>query len=415
MKYRYLWIMIVWIFLYLSGAAGFGFPDENGSDWTQMRGSARDGISAETKLADSWPESGPAEVWRKNIGDGYSGVAVSGDRLFITFSHDGKEKLFCLNAGSGGEIWQFALNDHFDEQFGDGPRATPTIDGETVYAIGSYGILYSLNAKNGQKNWELNIHQTFSDEQNGPFNRGYASSPLILGDTLIICGSIPPGKTVVALNKHTGKTIWTYQNGTTSYSSPMLMHISGHPQIVSSIGYGMAGIDPKTGAELWKYRWETSYELNIVPPLQVAPDKVMISSGYDKGAALVQLQQKNGSWEVNELWTNRLFRNHFNGSVLLDGFLYGFDNKNLKCINALTGEEQWANRDFGKGSVILADDKLYVQGENGQIALVKATPTGYTELGRHTALTGRCWTIPALANGKLYVRNMSELVCYDVK
>ncbi|MCB0287764.1 MAG: hypothetical protein KDE57_13990, partial [Calditrichaeota bacterium] len=114
-------------------------------------------------------------------------------------------------------------------------------------------------------------------------------------------------------------------------------------------------------------------------------------------------------------WTNRLFRNHFNGSVLLDGFLYGFDNKNLKCINALTGEEQWANRDFGKGSVILADDKLYVQGENGQIALVKATPTGYTELGRHTALTGRCWTIPALANGKLYVRNMSELVCYDVK
>ena len=386
-------------------------PSKNG--WAQWRGPNRNGVSNETGILKSWPEAGPKTVWRKTIGDGYSAISIDGDRLYTAYTSGRDEVLFCLNASTGEEIWQFTLNENYTEQYGNGPRSTPAIDGKYVYAMGSLGVLFALDKTDGRKNWEVNIHSKFGDA-NGDYDRGYACSPLIEGDLLIMNGARQRGTTIVAFNKNSGKVVWTYKNGNNSYSSQVVWEIEGQKQVVSFVGYGIVGLSLETGEELWKYRWETSYGLNIAMPLFFSPNYVFLSSGYDTGAAMLQIQKNGNGWTPELVWTNRLFRNHFGSSISQKGYIYGFDNNVLKCISAKTGEEQWKARGYNKGSLIFADGALIILGENGNLGLVEATPAEFKELASAQILNGKCWTAPTLANGKLYLRNQTEMVCLEL-
>ena len=383
------------------------------NDWPQFRGPNRNGVSQETGLIRSWPESGPKTLWRKSIGVGYSGIAIESNRIYTSYADGSNEVAFCFDADSGDEIWRHILNKKYNEQYGDGPRSTPTIDGDFVYVLGSYGPLYALNKTTGEQIWTVNIHDAFGDKD-GDLDRGYSCSPLIEGDMLIVNGGRQPKATIVALNKRTGETIWTYQNGRNSYSSQSAWDIGGTRQIVSPIGYGLVGLSAADGKELWKFPWDTSYDLNIAVPSFFPPNFVMLSSGYDKGAALLQITKSGDSWQVDRVWSNRHFRNHFNASVTQDGYVYGFDNNLLKCLDAKSGEAKWKARGYNKGSLLLADGMLVILGEKGKLALVEVTPEAYNELAAAQVLSGKCWTAPSLSNGRLYARSQSELVSIDL-
>lgn len=404
----FLLLAVCLIFLFLQSAFS---PAPDPDDWPQWRGPNRDGKSNETGLLKTWPTNGPRVIWKKAIGDGYSSITVVGNRLYTAYAEGSGEVLFCLDTNSGEESWRFVLNKKFNEEYGDGPRSAPIVEGNVVYAMGSLGKLYAFERMTGKQVWRVDIEQLYGT---GDLDRGYASSPLIYKNLLILNAGRKAGKTIIALNKKTGAFVWGSQTGLPSYSSPMLFTVNSSQQIVSFIGYGVVGVSPDDGKELWKYRWETSWGLNIATPLFIAPDKILISSGYDKGAALLKLSTTGGKWSIEKVWDNRLFRNHFNSSVLHDGHIYGFDESALKCIDARTGEGKWATRDYRKGSLLFADGHLIVLGEQGLLALVEANPTAFKEMARVQILRGKCWTMPTLANGKLYLRNQSEMVCLDV-
>ena len=214
----------------------------------------------------------------------------------------------------------------------------------------------------------------------------------------------------MAFQKKNGSVVWKTHTDKQGYSTPIGVTVNGVRQILVFTGTTLVSVSPQ-GNVLWKYPWRTSYDANIASPIFVAPDKVFISSSYDVGAALLQIKGN----EVQEIWKSRIMKNHFNSSIVDGNNLYGFDDATLKCIDVLTGAEKWKQSGFGKGSLILADGHLIVLSERGKLALVEATPTAYKEVASFQALDGKCWTMPTLANGKLYLRNQKSLVSLDLK
>jgi outer membrane protein assembly factor BamB len=382
-------------------------------EWAQWRGPNRDGRSTETGLVRSWPEDGPTILWRKDIGPGFSAVSVKEGRAYLMSASESDEYLYCLDVKTGDEVWTARLNAYYRESNGDGPRSTPIIDSGVVYAMGSYGMLYAFNAISGEEIWQVNIHGE-SSEQDLDHDRGHSSSPLIEGDLLILSGGPQPNKTIIAYDKKTGKIVWTYGRDKGSYCSPVVREIYGKQHVLTGLSSGFAGLDSETGEELWFYEWETNYGLNIATPLFFSPNYVLISSGYGMGSVMLELVEEDDKWTAQRVWSNNRFENHFNSSVSQDGYIYGFDSSILKCINARTGEEAWKTRGYGKGSLILADGMLIVLGEKGNVGLIEATPTAYTNLANAQVLEGRCWTMPTLANGRLFLRNASQLVCVEL-
>ena len=388
---------------------------EVASEWAQWRGPNRDGRSIETGLVRSWPEDGPTILWRKDIGAGFSAVSVKEGRAYVMSASAPDEYLYCLDVKTGDELWNARLNAYYRESNGDGPRSTPIIDSDVVYAMGSYGMLYAFNAISGEEIWQVDIHGQSSEQpQNHDHDRGHCSSPLIEGDLLILSGGPQPNKTIIAYNKKTGEIVWTYGRDKGSYCSPEVWNIFGKRQVVTGLSSGFAGLDSETGEELWFYEWKTNYGLNIATPLFFSPNYVLISSGYGMGSVMLELVEEDEKWTAQRVWSNNRFENHFNSSVSQDGYIYGFDNTLLKCINARTGQEAWKTRGFGKGSLILADGMLIVLGEKGNVGLIEATQTAYTNLANAQVLEGRCWTMPTLANGSLFLRNASQLFCLDL-
>jgi outer membrane protein assembly factor BamB len=372
----------------------------------------RDGTSIETGL---WPADLPLEpavLWRKSIGAGFSGASIADGRLYTAWIDGGSEVLFCLDARSGSELWRFPIDREFQEENGNGPRATPTVDGPLVFALSSRAMLHAVDRVSGRPAWSLDLRKAIGEMR--VEQRGYASSPLILGDLLIVQVGPSPGTAVVALDKFSGELRWKTQSGRAGLSSPIAVTLDGVLQVVAAIGSGLVGVDPTTGAQLWFHPWTTQFDLNIATPLFVPPDRFLISSGYDKGSALVAVAREGGTWTATEQWTNRLFRSHFNSPVLHGSAIYGFDNAFLKAISVEDGRDLWRARGFGKGSLILADGRLVVQAEDGELAIVEATPEGYQEVLRAEALSGRSWTPPSLAHGVVFTRNHESLIAIEL-
>lgn len=382
------------------------------SDWPQYRGPNRDGRSSETGLVQSWPETGPEVLWRTPLGSGYSGIAVVGDRAFTMFGVSGRELAAAFDVVTGQEVWRFEMGNNYRSREGDGPRATPTVDGDLVFVAGARSRLYALDAATGEERWGIDLPK----ELGGRVPEwGSSSSPLVEGQYLIVDVAGRKDYGVVAFDKATGEIAWHADSHRAAYSSPLAATIGGQRQVVLFTAEGVRGVSAEDGRRLWSAPWTTDWDVNAATPVFVPRNGIFISSGYDSGATLIQVVQKDDEFKVYEVWRNRLMKNHFSSSILVGGFLYGFDMGTLKCLDALTGEEKWRARGgFSKGSLLYADGHFFVMGGNGTLGLVEATPEGFHSKSRVEVLEGRTWTMPSLAEGVLYVRDFEEMVALKV-
>lgn len=393
-------------FLLAFAAAGQG----GAADWPQFGGPGRDGASPEQGLARSWPAPGPRVLWRRPIGEGYSTIAAAGSRLYTMDSDAEKEFVLCLDAADGRELWRTPIGRKFLDDLGNGPRSTPTVAGGAVYVLGAHGVLAALDAKDGRKLWEVDLPSAFGAKRP---NWGYSASPLVDGDLVLLEVGGSPAKALVAFDRSTGTVRWSLGDGDAAYSSPVAMILGGIRQYVFArrTGSEVVAVSPD-GKELWRHPAPPTM---ITMPLFVAPDKVYLSSGDDAGAMLLRVRASEGRLAAEEVWTSRLMKNHFNGAVLVGEHLYGFDNGTFKCLSLATGEQRWAQRGLGKGSLIASDGLLFVLSDRGTLVLVEANPDTYTEKARFQVLNGKTWTSPTLAGGRLYLRDMAEVVALDVK
>ena len=382
------------------------------ADWPQYRGINRDGISKETAIIKTWPATGPKVVWKTPVGDGYSGMAIVGNRIYTMDAKDKDEFVVCIDATSGKEIWRYRNDSNFINDQGNGPRGTPTVEGDVVYSFGAQGILSALNAKDGSKIWTRDVKKDVGGKV--PI-WGFSSSPLIEGGLLILPVGGSDNNAIVAFNKKNGEIAWRSQGDEPGYSSAIATSIKGVRQILAFSGTKLLSVAPVDGKLLWSFPWKTDYFVNAAVPIVMPDDKVFISTAYDVGAAVLKVNAAGGKHSVQEVWLSKSMRNHFNTSIYHNGHIYGFDNAVLKCIDANTGEDKWKKSGFGKGSLLLADGHLIVLSERGQLLMVEATPTEYKEKASAEVLQGKCWTMPTLVNGKLFVRNQKEMVCLDLK
>jgi outer membrane protein assembly factor BamB len=385
---------------------------ERAGDWPKFRGHNGDGISGETGLLKEWPQEGPREIWRIPIGEGYSGMAVVNGRVYTMEARDDSEFLLCYDAGNGQEIWRTKVGPILNDDQGNGPRATPTIDGGVVYAISGDGHLIAAEAQTGNTIWNIHVKKEFSFKD-PPFWWGFSGSPAIEGDLLLLEVGGDGENSIVALNKQTAEPVWSTHSDLIGYSTPLAVDFDGKRQYVFVTSQHVVSVAP-SGEVYWKAPWGGNI-IKIAMPVFVPPDMIFVSASYDIGAVLLKMTATGRSIGVEEVWKSKVMRNHFNSSVLVGDHLYGFDNATFKCIDPRTGEQLWAKRRLGgKGSLIFADDHFFVLGERGLLLLVEANPAKYIEKSRVQILKGKTWTPPTLSNGRLYLRNQKEMVCLDV-
>lgn len=396
--------------IFSAGPALAAGADPPGSDWPQFRGSQQNGVSPEKGLLRSWPESGPAVVWKKPIGSGFSSMAAVGDALYTMAGEGESEMAYRLRAADGEVVWRAPLGPLFPEVFGNGPRSTPVVEKDVIYLLSATGRLHALATKDGQRLWEVDLVKELGSAIP---DRGFGSSPLIDGDLLLLQAGGTEGRAVVALDKTTGKVRWSALQGEPGYPTPLAVTIDGVRQyvFVRTAEGDIVSLLPD-GKVHWQYAWKGGA---IASPLFLPPNRIFASASDDIGAVLLEIGTADGKATVREVWTNRLMRNHFSSSVLYEGHIYGFDNATLKCIVAETGEQKWVQRGYGKGSLVAADGLLYILSDQGQLILAEATPAGFQEKGKVQVLEGRAWTVPALAHGRLYLRNDKEVIALDVR
>ena len=379
-------------------------------DWPSYRGPSHDGRSAETGVFDAWPENGPTTLWRADLGSGYSATSVADGRVFTLFGDGKSEFLAAFSADRGEELWRVRLDVERKDSFGDGPRSTPSVAGGAVYALGAKGKLVAVKAESGEEIWSRDLVADFGASIP---QWGISTSPTVFEEHLLVDVGGKDGHGVVALARSDGKLVWKAESGVPGYSTPLVVEAAGVEQALFFTGTKLVAVSPRDGKALWDYEWRTSYDVNAAMPVFLPPDRVFISSGYDKGAAVLRVKKTESGLAIEEVWKSREMRNHFNSSVLVDGHLYGFDNGTLKCIRADDGAERWAKRGFAKGSLLYADGHLVVLGERGQLALVEASPEGYREKALSEVFDAKTWTMPTLADGVLFVRSEKELVALD--
>jgi outer membrane protein assembly factor BamB len=383
------------------------------SDWPQWLGPNRNGISAEIGLLKSWPATGPKILWRIRLGEGYSGVSIFQGRAYTLFSQGEDEFVVCLDAATGKEIWRVRSDSTFKDVNGNGPRSTPTVNNEVVYALSARGKLCALQIASGKKLWGHDLKKEF--KSSGPSDKGFSTSPLIEGNLLLVEAGGGGGNAFIAFDKQSGAVIWKVESDNAAFASPIAITVNGVRQIVFFSAAGAIAISPADGKVFWRLPWKTEGNVNAATPLFIPPDKIFISSGYGVGAILLRIKTGNASARVKEIWKSKVMQSKYTSSILQGDYLYGFDGGMLKCIEVNTGAEKWARRGFGFGTLIYADDHLIVLGDKGKLALVEASPSGYKEKAIAEILNGTCITVPALAGGKLYLRNAKEMICLDVR
>jgi outer membrane protein assembly factor BamB len=379
-------------------------------DWPTWRGPARDGIARETIRTD-WPEGGPKKLWEQPTGEGYSSVAVAKGVVYAFFQVGENETLVAFDSLTGDERWRFGYQARYKNSYGNGPRSTPTVDGDRVYTVGGTGMLHCVDAKSGQKQWSKNLLEEFS----APAPQwGISFSPLIDGNRLIIHPGGAAGS-VVALDKRTGAVLWNSPiRDEGGYSSPLLAELGGQTQLVVFTAAGVVGLDRNDGKFLWRFPWETAWKCNVTTPI-VAGDYVFISSGYERGCALIHVKKTDGGWTAERVYENKRLCTHFASCVRFGDTLYGFHESTLVAMNLRDGSIHWRQRGFGKGSVLGVGKRLLVLGEGGSCAVAEATPEKYSEVARFEFSNERCWSVPVVAHGLLYLRDQRTLACYDVK
>jgi outer membrane protein assembly factor BamB len=397
------------------------------ADWPQWRGPERNGISQERGLLKQWPKEGPKLRWQLNdIGDGYSTPAIVGTRLYL-MSNRGFENEFvqALATEDGKVIWTTRVGNvgNANDFLYSKARSTPTVDGDSIYALGSDGDLACLETKSGKILWQKNLKKEFGGQ---PGIWAYAESPLVDGDVLVVT---PGGAqaTLVALNKKTGAVIWKSAvpgGDAAAYASAVVVQAGGRKQYVQFLSKGIVGVDAKTGQFLWRYAETVKGMAQMVTP--VARGEYVYGGAHQVGGGLVRLKPEGSSIVAEQVYFARGLPNSIGGAVLVGDYLYGTSGAGLVAAEFTTGKLKWEAESIGRGSVAYADGHLYVHGENGEVALAEATPEAYREKGRFTPpaqparkkqgpFPEKAWAYPAIANGRLYIRDVGTLWAYDIK
>ena len=377
-------------------------------DWPQWRGPNRDGVSPTARLQKTWPEGGPKEVWRRSIGEGFSGLSIANSRLYTMYSTESDEFVVSLDATDGRELWKSRTGSRYTQTYGNGPRSTPTVDGDRVYALGANGELLALETASGRIIWQRNLRSEFGCKM-----PAFTASPLIEGNTVLVEAGCTDDRALMAFDKMTGEVVWGSGRDPVGYSSPIAVNAHGLRQLIFLTSGAVVSLSP-SGKPYWRHEWKTEYGQHPATPVFIAPDRVFISSGYGNGGAVLQIAAADTGLSISEVWFSKQMKNHISSSVYYEGAIYGFDEAIFKCLDAATGAERWKTRGYGKGTLILADGHLIVLGDAGKLAIVEATPDAHVEVASAQILTDRCWTAPSLAAGRLYLRNMVEIVCLDL-
>lgn len=387
--------------------------DLSGSYWTNFRGPNRDGSYRERPILTDWPTNGLTLLWRHPIGGGYASFVVAEGRAFTIEQRRQREVVTSYDMETGYEIWSHSWDAEFRESMGGaGPRATPTWDEGRLYALGATGELYCLEAFDGSVVWSRNI---LTDNGAANLDWGMAVSPLVVGEKLIVLPGGLLGRSIVAYDKLSGEIIWTSLNDKQAYTSPMLVTLAGHEQILVVSAKRAMGLAVENGSLLWDFAWTTSFDINATQPIIADKNHFFISSGYDHGATLVEVRKKGPGFQARAVWQNNRMKNKFNSPVLHQGYVYGLDDGILACLDVRTGERQWKGGRYGYGQLLLASSHLVILTEKGDLVLVKATPERHEETARFSAIQGKTWNNPVLSGGRLLVRNTTEMASFDIR
>jgi len=389
------------------------------AQWPQFGGPNRDFTSPATGLAMEWPKGGPKTLWSRELGDGYSGIAVEDGVLYTLYNKDAQETVAALDAENGKTLWEHAysitLFPKMDPSFGAGPRSTPLIAGDRVYAVGLTGVLTALDRKTGKSVWSHDLVKEFDGTQ--PM-WGYAPSPLAHGSTVIVAVG-GPGHGLMAFNQADGTVAWSGGDSPNAYSSPILMSIGGREQLVLFNVRGVTGMNPDDGAVLWSYPHKTDWDVNAALPVWCGDDTVFISSAYGSGSRLIKLTRDGDKTVAKEVWVQPKMKVHFGSMIRIGDYVYGSSGDNAAVffagVNLKTGEMAFRERDkIAKAQFVYADGKLVIVDEDGNLAIGTVAPDGLTIHAKARLLDKISWTSPTLCGTKVYLRDRKTIKAVDL-
>jgi outer membrane protein assembly factor BamB len=388
-------------------------PPADLADAPGFFGPHRDGIVTGAKLATDWTATPPKELWRQPIGAGWSAFAIVGGRAFTQEQRGEDEVVTSYDLRTGHLLWLHADRARFFQwQGGEGPRATPTVDGGRVFTCGATGILQCLDAGTGKPIWSRNI---LTENKLENLTWGVSCSPLVFDDKVVVTTGNGAGPTVLAFHRDTGEPLWRAGTEQASYASPILATLAGRRLILSNNATSLTAHDPATGDVVLNFPWTDSKMPKASQPVVLPGDRVFLSAGYGMGCLAIKVEAApDGRLTATQLWKGNRMKTQFNSAALRGEYLYGLDDGLLACVSISDGQRVWKDGRYGSGQTLLVDDLILIQSEPGPVVLAAASPDGFRELGRIPALSSKTWNHPTLAGRYLLVRNDREAVCYEL-
>ncbi len=381
--------------------------------WPGFRGAARDGVVSSPRIATNWSATPPEQLWKQPVGPGWSSFAVAGELIFTQEQRGEEEIVVAYRAATGDKVWQHAdLVRFWEPMAGAGPRATPQIEGGRLFSLGATGILNALDAATGSLIWSRDVA---TDSGAAVPEWGFASSPLRIDDLVVIYTGAGDGKAVVAYGAEGGEPRWFAAAGAPSYSSVHELTLQGVRQLLILTGGGATSLAPADGAVLWQHEWLAVLGgARIVQPVVTAAGDVLIGTGLGQGLRSLAVEHDAGGWHTEARWTSKRLKPYFNDFVVHRGHIYGFDDRIMSCLDVTNGERRWKGGRYGSGQLLLLADQdlLLVLSDRGKVAVVAATPQGFSELASLQAIAGKTWNHPVIADGVLYVRNSEEMAAF---
>jgi len=380
-------------------------------DYPQFLGPGRDATLDGPELGRDWLANPPRELWRREVGEGWSAFAVVGDAAVTQEQRGDLESVVRYDLETGEEVWIHTDPARFETVIGGvGPRATPTIAGGRVYTVGATGLLNCLDLETGERLWSVD---TVAQTGGVVPDWGKSCSPLVTGDKVVVSAGGPAGSSLVAYHRITGERLWGGGSDGSGYSSPSLHELAGVPQIVILNRGSVAGHDPSTGELLWSHEW-AAQQPNVAQPVPVGPDRLLVSSGYGIGTSLLEISRGGDGFAVEEIWRSPRLKAKFANFVVKDGTIYGLDDGTFTAVDAATGQRLWKRGRYGHGQLLLVDDLILLQAEDGELVLLEAHPGEHRELATFPVFDTKTWNSPVLAGRYLLVRNHLEAACFEL-
>jgi len=386
------------------------------AQWTQW-GGPNQSFKVDSKgLADKWPDDGPKKLWTRDLGEGYSAVLAENDRLYTMYRDDKREVVICMDAKTGDTIWEYKFKSTPAEghatQFGTGPRSTPLIAGDRIYAIGMSGKMHCLNKEDGKKYWSVNLWKKY---KGNILNHGYSSSPIEYKDSIIVLVG-GEDQSIMALDKLTGKVKWKQLSYKNSYSTPKIINLKGEDHMVTFMANEIVGFNPNNGHYMWSYEIGNQWKQNICMP--VIDDDILFLSTSGAGSRGLKLTKNGDKIDAKEVWTSRKVQFYHVNSIKVGDYVYGSSGSRapnfFSAVNIKSGKIAWRERGFALATCVYADGKFIILDEDGMLGLATATPEGFTVLSKVQILDKVAWSVPTLVGKTLIIRDKTKIMALDL-